>query len=381
MQIKNGTLYTQGFFFEPHDLITSGEIIARIAPTGIDTSETEVVDASGCYVVPGLVDIHIHGAAGSDFCDGTPQAVDAIAAYLGAQGVTSFLGTSMAFGEERLTAIFESARPLVGADRGGAVLRGINMEGPFFSRAKKGAQAEEYIRDPDTDLFDRLFEASGRNVRLVDVAPELPGALPFIEHAARRCWVSLAHTAADYEQTRAGFRAGADHVTHLFNAMPPFGHREPGVVGAAADLAGYVELISDGIHLHPATVRAAFGLFGAERVCLISDAMSACGMPDGSYELGGQAVRVEQGRATLADGTIAGSATCLTDCLRRAVSFGVPLEDALRAATANPAKSVGLYEELGSLSGGKRADLLVLDKGLNLKAAVIGGRRIKWGSK
>ncbi len=376
MQIKNGTLYTQGFFFEPHDLITSGDRIARIAPSGIETGE-EVLDASGCYVVPGLVDIHIHGAAGSDLCDGTAQAVDAIASYLGEMGVTSFLGTSMAFGEERLTAIFESVRPLVGADRGGAVLRGINMEGPFFSPEKKGAQAKEHLADPDIGLFDRLFEASGRNVRLVDVAPELPGALPFIEHAARRCWVSLAHTAADYEQARAGFRAGADHVTHLFNAMPPFGHREPGVVGAAADLAAYVELISDGVHVHPAMVRAVFQLFGAERVCLISDAMSACGMPDGSYELGGQAVRVEQGRAALADGTIAGSAACLTDCVRRAVSFGVPLEDALRAATANPAKSVGLYGEVGSLSEGKRADLLVLDKGLNLKAVVLGGQRIK----
>ena len=376
MQIKNGNLFTQNNFFEPHDLILAGDRITRIAPSGLDTKEEEVLDATGCYVVPGMVDIHIHGSAGCDFCDGTVESVDTIAAFLARRGVTSFLGTSMALPEKDLAGVFKTAAPLVNADRGGAVLRGINMEGPFFSKAKKGAQAEKNIIDPDIDMFDRLYEASGGAVRLVDVAPELPGATEFIAHACRRCWVSLAHTAANYEQSKAGFFAGADHVTHLFNAMPPFNHREPGLVGASVERADYVELISDGIHLHPSVVRAAFRLFGDERVCLISDAMRAAGMPNGAYTLGGQEVHVKEGKATLANGTIAGSATPLSECMKRAVSFGVPLETALRAATANPAKSVGLYEEIGSLSEGKRADVVLLDKGLNIKAVVIGGKRI-----
>lgn len=377
MQIKNGNMFTQGFFFEPHDLITAGDRIARIAPSGAAAGEDEVLDAAGCYVVPGFVDIHTHGAAGSDFCDGTPEALETIAGYLGGEGVTSFLGTSMALPEEQLTAIFRNAAPRVGKDLGGAVLRGIDMEGPFFSKAKKGAHVEEYIVNASIAEFDRLFAASGNSVKLVDVAPELPGSLEFISYASRRCWVSLAHTAADYDQAMAGFAAGADHVTHLFNAMMPFNHREPGLVGAAADRAAFVELISDGIHIHPAMVRSVFKLFGAERVCLISDAMRACGMADGEYSLGGQQVFVKAGKATLANGTIAGSATPLPECMRRAVSFGVPLEQALRAATANPDRSAGLSDEVGTLSEGKRADVVVLDRELNTKAVIIGGRRVK----
>ena len=174
-------------------------------------------------------------------------------------------------------------------------------------------------------MFDRLYELSGDAIKLIDVAPELPGAVPFIERASKKCVVSIAHTTANYDQAKAAFAAGASHVTHLFNAMPPFNHRDPGVVGAASDDAAHVEMISDGIHLHPAVVRSVFRWFGAERVCLISDSMRAAGMPNGVYSLGGQTVYMTDGKATLEDGTIAGSATCLAECFRRAVSFGVPL--------------------------------------------------------
>ena len=157
------------------------------------------------------------------------------------------------------------------------MLRGINMEGPFFNKAKKGAQAEKYIVDPEIEMFDRLYQLSGDAIKLIDVAPELPGAVPFIERASKKCVVSIAHTTANYDQAKAAFAAGASHVTHLFNAMPPFNHRDPGVVGAASDDAAHVEMISDGIHLHPAVVRSVFRWFGAERVCLISDSMRAAG--------------------------------------------------------------------------------------------------------
>ncbi|MEG2770057.1 MAG: amidohydrolase family protein, partial [Oscillospiraceae bacterium] len=242
--------------------------------------------------------------------------------------------------------------------------------GPFFNKAKKGAQAEKYIINPDADMFDRLLTRSGDNILLWDCAPELEGAVDFIRHASEETTVSIAHTCATYDEAKAAFSAGANHVTHLFNAMPPYNHRDPGVVGAASDYADFVELICDGIHIHPSVIRGVFAQFGEDRVCLISDSMNACGMPNGTYSLGGQTVYVTDGKATLENGTIAGSATCLAECFRRCVKFGVPLETALRAATANPADSVGLYDEIGSISVGKRADILLLDADLQVEKVI-----------
>lgn len=355
--------------------IADGKITQVAAPGTLDGPDA--VDVSGKYVTPGFVDIHIHGSKGSDFCDAGAEHIETMSAYLGGEGVTAFCGTTMAFDEPILTNIFNIAKPYINKETGGAVLRGINMEGPFFNKAKKGAQAEKYIVDPEIEMFDRLYELSGGAIKLIDVAPELPGAVPFIERASKKCVVSIAHTTANYDQAKAAFAAGASHVTHLFNAMPPFNHRDPGVVGAASDDAAHVEMISDGIHLHPAVVRSVFRWFGAERVCLISDSMRAAGMPNGVYSLGGQTVYMTDGKATLEDGTIAGSATCLAECFRRAVSFGVPLDAALRAATINPAQAVGLFDELGSITAGKRADVLVLDETLHPEKIFIGGVQTK----
>uniref|UniRef100_UPI00349EF58D N-acetylglucosamine-6-phosphate deacetylase n=1 Tax=uncultured Ruthenibacterium sp. TaxID=1905347 RepID=UPI00349EF58D len=289
MILKNGLVFTQEAQFVNADVEIQNEKITRVAPAGTLHGEEEL-DVTGKYVTPGFVDIHIHGSKGSDFCDGGAEHIETMSAYLGSEGVTSFCGTTMAFDEPILTSIFQVAKPYVGKETGGAVLRGINMEGPFFSKKKKGAQAEKYIVDPDIAMFDRLFEISGGAIKLIDVAPELDGAVPFIEHASQKCVVSIAHTTANYEQAKAAFQAGATHVTHLFNAMPPFAHRDPGVVGAASDDAEHVEMISDGIHLHPAVVRSVFKWFGEDRVCLISDSMRAAGMPNGVYSLGGQTV-------------------------------------------------------------------------------------------
>ena len=375
MILRNGSVFTDLGRFIPADVELRGDRIVRGAPANTLEGD-EVLDCTGKYVTPGFVDIHMHGAFGSDFCDGTPEDICTISRYEGSVGVTTFMGTTMAFDEPILTGIFEAANTRFNKDGEGAVLRGVNMEGPFFNKAKKGAQAEKYIVDPDFDMFKRLYDLTGGNIRLVDVAPELPGAVEFIRKASKLCTVSIAHTSATYDEAKEAFANGASHTTHLFNAMPAFTHRAPGVVGAASDYAAHVEMISDGIHLHPAVVRAVFSLFGADRVCLISDSMRAAGMPNGEYSLGGQKVFMTDGKATLEDGTIAGSATCLPECFRRAVSFGVPVETALKAATINPAKAVGLFDEVGSVTAGKRADVLVMDKGtLQPEVIFIGGKR------
>lgn len=378
MIIKNGQVFNSNGRFIPADVELAGDRIVKVAPAGTLHGDEEL-DAAGKYVTPGFVDIHIHGAAGSDFCDGmdgSDKYVRAMQKYLGSQGVTSFLGTTMAFSEEILDRIFDTARPIFGQEGYGAVLRGVNMEGPFFNKAKKGAQAEEYIIDPDWEMFQRLWERSGHNIRLVDVAPELPGALEFAQKASKLCTVSIAHTCATYEEATAAFANGFTHTTHLFNAMPAFTHRAPGVVGAASDFAEHIEMICDGIHLNPSVVRAVFNMFGPDRVCIISDAMQACGMPNGEYSLGGQKVFMTDGLATLADGTIAGSATCQAEGFRRAVKFGVPLESALKAATINPAKAAGLDDEVGSIAVGKRADVLVLGADLHPEHIFIGGKEL-----
>ncbi|MFP3154627.1 N-acetylglucosamine-6-phosphate deacetylase [Lachnospiraceae bacterium ZAX-1] len=372
MVISNGILFCDDNTFRQMDIETLGNTITSIGEESVSFG-ADILDAKGGYVVPGLVDIHIHGAMGEDFCDGTPKAMQTMANFLLNQGVTSFLATSMALPEERLTDIYKTAQPLVNQSiLGQATLQGINMEGPFFNVKKRGAQNEKYIMDADFDLFMRLRKASGNNIRTVAIAPEVKGGLDFIQKASSMCSVSLAHSCADYDTASQAFAYGANHATHLFNGMVS-DHYNPGIVGAAADYDAYVELICDGMHIHPSMVRAVFKLFTDDRVCLISDAMRACGMPDGQYDLGGQMVTVANGSATIDSGSLAGSVTVLTDCLRRAVQFGVPLKSALKATTINPAKSVGLDDKIGSLSKGKCADILILDRDLVRKHVILGG--------
>lgn len=377
MLIKNGLVFCENFQFERRDVAFSEGVITAVALPGTLPDEPDALDAEGRYVLPGYVDIHVHGAAGTDFCDGTPEAIRNMAVYEAAQGVTSFCGTTMTFSEEILNGILDAANTVMAkpGDKE-CTLRGINMEGPFISMAKKGAQNARYITAPDLAMFMRLFERSGRRIRLVDIAPEEPGSMEFIAGASRLCTVSLAHTTAGYSVAQAAYRAGATHATHLFNAMPPYQHREPGVVGAAGDCAAHVEIISDGIHLHPSVVRNTFRMFGADRICLISDSMCAAGMPNGHYSLGGQAVLMQDGKATLEDGTIAGSAVCLAEMVRRAVRFGVPIEHAVRAATANPADAAGLSDTVGRLAAGKSADVTVMDRALYPEKVFLRGRAL-----
>ena len=371
MQIKNGFVFCEDFVLREGDVYTQLDRISE------PQSQQEVLDATGCIVAPGFIDIHIHGANGTDFCDSTHEAHANIARYLASVGVTSYLGTTMAMQKPALLNMVQVAGSFMDNPvEDGAVMRGINLEGPFASLEKKGAMDPNNLIDPDYDLFVELNEACSGRIRLNDVAPEKPGALEFIARTSEICVVSLHHSSADYELAKKAFLLGASHVTHLYNAMSSFSHRAPGLIGAAADYASSVELICDGHHVHPAAIRVAFSIFGEDRVCLISDAMMACGMSDGVYVLGGQRVTVKDGLATLDSGTIAGSATPLTESFRRAVvEYGIPLESALRAATANPARVLGMEEEIGSVAVGKRADLTLLDaETLEVRHVVLGGK-------
>lgn len=259
---------------------------------------------------------------------------------------------------------------------GCARLMGIQMEGPFFSEKKKGAQNAVYLRNPDFDAFKRLYDVSEGLIRITDVAAELPGAVEFAEKASSLCTVSIAHTDCTYDEAAAVFDVDARHLTHLYNAMPSIHHRQPGPIGAASEREGVVaELICDGHHVHPSAVRMAFKLFPS-RICLISDALRCCGMSDGQYALGGQNVRLHNGAAHLADGTLAGSATILYDCMRKAVEFGIPKEQAILSATLIPAREIGRENEIGSITVEKLADFVVCDDRLNRKSVWLCGKAL-----
>ena len=372
-------LFTNGKLFLPSCGFVRGGFAVedrRFAEVFAD-ARTGGRDLRGATVLPGLVDIHTHGAVGADFSDGDPAGLTRMAAYLAQNGVTSFAPTSMTLPYETLAAAFDTAVQLSeNRPAGCARPMGIHMEGPFFSEKKKGAQNGAYLRLPDFEAFRALCEGSKGLLRIVDLAPELAGAADFARKASALCTVSVAHTDANYDETRAVYEAGASHLTHLYNAMPPIHHRKPGVIGAASEREEVVaELICDGLHVHPSSVRMAFRLFPG-RVCLISDSLRCCGMPDGAYELGGQQVFLSGGVARLADGTIAGAASNLYQDLKNAVAFGIPAETAVTAATLTPAREIGRESEIGSIEAGKLADFLICDDRLNLQEVWIGGEAL-----
>lgn len=375
MQVRGGSVLT-GAGFASADIVIEGERFAAVDPQGTaaTAADGQVLGASGCYVVPGLIDLHFHGCVGHDFCDGTEEAIDAIARHEASCGVTAICPATMTYPEDVLAPIMDAAASYE-AKRDGAALVGINMEGPYISPGNIGAQNPAYLHLPDEAMFRRLQERSGNLIKLVDVAPEVDGALDFIRSVSSDVRVSIAHTQADYDTACAAIEAGARQMTHLCNAMPPLHHRKPGPIGAAFDHSEVMpELIADGVHIHPSMMRLLFAAFGADRVILISDSMMATGLDDGEYSLGGQDVTVRGNVATLRSGTIAGSATDLMACVRVAVrDMGIPLDAAVRAASANPARALGLEGERGSIEVGKIADAVVLDENLRVRHVILRG--------
>ncbi len=373
MILKNAEVFDPEFNLVRADIAVDGQKISRVAP---GLSGGEEIDLTGCIVAPGFVDIHIHGCVGADTCDAKRESIAKMAAYLARSGVTSFCPTTMTVALPEIEAALACVRDCMEHPPEGAAVRGANMEGPYLSSEKKGAQNEEFIRKPDFEEFRGIFERSGGIIKVVDVAPESEGAEAFITAASRLCRVSFAHSGADYEQAKESFRWGVTHVTHLFNAMTGLHHRAPGAVGAVFDSDSVrAEIICDGIHIHPAVLRLAFHLLGGDRAVVISDALPAAGLPDGSsFLLGGQRVYVKGGRAALASGSLAGSTTNVCEEVRNLVRFGIPLRQAVKSATLNPAKEIGAQDEIGTVEPGKYADLVALGRdGLPLRLSMAKG--------
>ncbi len=373
MNFKNANIFTEDFKFVPGGFSVKDGRFCDVL-----LEQEDAIDLEGAFVIPGLIDVHNHGNSNADFSDGSYEGDVRMARYLASVGVTGFAPATMTLPYEVIAKALEAGLRLHKVPvEGCARLLGVQMEGPFFSEKKKGAQNGEYLRKPDYAAFKKLYDDSEGLISIVDLAPELEGSVDFVKQAKELCTVSIAHTDSDYEHAKAAIEAGVTHLTHLYNAMPPIHHRKPGVIGAASENGAVsAELICDGIHVHPSSVRMAFKLFGAERMVLISDALRCCGMPDGEYELGGQQVFLAENVARLADGTIAGSATNLYDCMRNAVCFGIPKEDAIRAATWNPARQIGVLDKLGSIANGKLADFVICDKDLVRKSVWLGGKQL-----
>lgn len=388
MIIKGASVYTKEHRFEKKNIITDGIMISALCAYDEVRSNTEsneesgegkdILDATGLYAIPGLVDIHFHGAMGHDFCDADPDGLKEIARYEAKRGILAICPATMTYSEDILSGIMENAASFT-ADEDMAELVGINMEGPFISPEKIGAQNPKYLMKPDASMFRRLQAKANGLIKLVDIAPELEGSIDFIKAISDDVKISIAHTACNYDTAIDAFNNGAGHVTHLFNAMPGLNHRDPGPIRAAMEKDAEVEIIADGVHIHPAMVRLALETFSEDKVILIADSMEATGLPDGEYQLGGQKVSVCGKKAVLSEhpDTIAGSVSNLFDCMKTAINMGIKKELAIRAASENPAKAIGVSDRFGKISEGYMANIVLVDGNFEIKYVINRGILIK----
>lgn len=368
MILKNCTFYNDEFQIEKGDIKVENGIFSQIG-----LLDGDGIDMTGKTLLPGFVDVHIHGGNGADCCDGNASALNDISKYLAKNGVTSFCPTTMTLPLDKLCNIVSN---ISNSQVNGAKIAGINLEGPFIAMSKRGAQNGDYVVDGSIDAFDELYSASNQTVKLITIAPEAFDSEKFIKYVSKKAVVSIGHTAADAKQTQKAIDMGAKHITHLFNAMTPMTHRQAGVVGTAFDNDVMCELICDGEHICPAVLRNSFKILGEDRAVVISDSMRGAGLGTGEFELGGQTTFVKEGYkvAKLADGTIAASITNVFEEFKNLLNFGVDFKAALKACSINPARAIGAESEIGSIALGKQADFIVVDENLEIKEVYINGK-------
>ncbi len=372
--IKNALILTENFVYEKLD-IEFDEKILRIEK---NIESDNFIDAKGLKLIPGLIDIHSHGANSVDACTDIVDDYRKLTEYYAKNGITSMLFTYATYPIEAIKSFFATANEYIdNTPQINTYAHGFHLEGVFINPDKKGAQAEEYIQKMDIECFKELYEASKGRLKLIIVAPEMDNAKEFIEYAKDYVQISLGHTNADYDIAMSAFDLGAKSITHAFNAMSPLHHRNPGVIAAALDKDAYVELICDGVHIHPAAQRLMYKACSSDKLVFVSDSMSATGMCDGEYILSGQKVMVENGAALLPDKTIAGSTTNLFECMVRSVKNGYKEENAIKAASMNPATMIGVNDVAGSIAIGKNADLLLIDDDFSINSVYIKGKQVK----
>jgi len=376
MFYKNARIFASDFQFHLGAFEVRDGLFGEVLPENVPA---DAIDLKGAPVIPGLVEVHSHGNSGADFSDGDYEGLKRMAKYYAQCGATSFAPASMTLPYDVLEKAFATGKRLVEEQPAGhARFMGIQMEGPYFSYKKRGAQNPDYLKEPDFEGFKKLYDECGGLIRIVDIAPELPGAAEFVAKAKDYCTVSIAHTDCTYDDARAAVDAGVTHLTHLYNAMPGIHHRNPGAIPAGVENENVqAEIICDGFHIHPASVRLAFAMF-KNRMILVSDSGRCTGQPEGyQFDLGGQMAELRGGVAKLVGtDTIACSASDMWKCLTNTISWGVPETEAVRAATYNPAKALGALDKIGSIETGKYADFIVCTPDYSEKTVYIGGEAI-----
>ena len=377
--ISNGTIITPFQLLEGKVISIENGKITAIENRGniAATVETEVIDAGDGFVVPGFIDIHVHGGGGSDVMDGKYEAVKQVAATHSRFGTTAFLPTTMTMSKDKIIGSLKSIHEAFIKGTGAAEILGVHLEGPYISSEKKGAQKEKDIKKASIEEFLEFNQASGNLIRIVTIAPEKPGAIDLIRWLHKKGIIaSVGHSNATYKQVQEGIKAGLTHVTHIFNAMRGFDHREPGVVGAALSSPKLIlEMIADGIHLHPVAMKILIKIKEVGKIVLITDAMRAASKPEGTYNLGDQEVTVVNGQARLEDGTLAGSVLTMDKAVCNMVDkVGVSLTEAIQMATASPARCLGVESKKGSLEPGKDADIVILNKKLKVELTMVKGK-------